>query len=250
MTDILDLHTHTIASGHAYNTLYEMVQAAADQGLSLVGSTDHTPAMPGTAHEYYFLNFKVIPRHLFGIHLLMGAELNILGPDGSVDLPEYLLKRLDYAIASIHEPCYPRDCSVSDNTNAYLNVMKNPYVTIIGHPDDGRFPVDYDTLAAAAKEHHKLLEVNNSSLNPLSVRKGARENYLTLLEYCKKYRTPIVIDSDAHCAAEIGKHHLAHSLLEEMQFPEELIVNTSLERLFPYIPKLAEYVAQGDGSSC
>ena len=41
--------------------------------------------------------------------------------------------------------------------------MKNPAIHIIGHPDDSRFPIDYDTLTAAAREHHKLLEVNNSS---------------------------------------------------------------------------------------
>ena len=41
MIDLLDLHTHTIASGHAYNTLYEMAQAAADKGLSLYGCSEH-----------------------------------------------------------------------------------------------------------------------------------------------------------------------------------------------------------------
>ena len=46
MIDLLDLHTHTIASGHAYNTLYEMAQAAADKGLSLYGCSEHAPAMP------------------------------------------------------------------------------------------------------------------------------------------------------------------------------------------------------------
>ena len=47
MKDILDLHTHTIVSGHAYNSLYEMVRSAADKGLTLYGCSDHTPAMPG-----------------------------------------------------------------------------------------------------------------------------------------------------------------------------------------------------------
>ena len=39
--DIMDLHTHTIASGHAYNTILEMAQAASDQGLELLGITEH-----------------------------------------------------------------------------------------------------------------------------------------------------------------------------------------------------------------
>ncbi len=56
MKDILDLHTHTIASGHAYNTLYEMAQAAADKGLAVYGCSEHAPSMPGTCHEFYFTN--------------------------------------------------------------------------------------------------------------------------------------------------------------------------------------------------
>lgn len=243
MNDIIDLHTHTIASGHAYNTLYEMVQAAARKGVQLMGSSDHAPAMPGTCDPFYFINFKVIPRKLYGIHLLMGCELNILDHQGNVDLKPHFLKRMDYAIASIHEPCYEKG-TVAQNTDAYLGAIKNPYVTIIGHPDDGRFPYDHDTLAAAAREHHKLLEINNSSLHPLSPRPNAVENYQKLLEACIKYDTPVIISSDAHIEADAGNHARAHALLEEMEFPEHLVVNRSIDALLPYIPKLNEYLEQ------
>ena len=67
MKDILDIHSHTIASTHAYNTLYEMAAAPAANGMELFGSSDHGPAMPGSCHEMYFCNFKAIPRSLFGI---------------------------------------------------------------------------------------------------------------------------------------------------------------------------------------
>ena len=235
MTDLIDLHTHTLASGHAYNTLMEMIRAAADKGLALYGCADHAPSMPGTLGSFYFQNFKVIPRNLYGIQILMGAELNILDASGNVDLPESVLARLDYAIASIHTPCYSGK-TISENTSAYLGVLRNPYIQIIGHPDDGRFPVDYDTLAAAAAEHHKLLEVNNSSLHPHGFRPNARENYQVLLEYCRKYKTHIIINSDAHICFDIGNHDFAHEMLAELDFPEELIVNTSLEKLDPFIP--------------
>ena len=94
MKDILDLHTHTIVSGHAYNSLYEMVRSAADKGLTLYGCSDHTPAMPGGPDAMYFVNFKVIPREIYGVKVLMGAELNLLKPDGSVDLKEKMLEKL------------------------------------------------------------------------------------------------------------------------------------------------------------
>lgn len=41
MRDVLDIHTHTLVSGHAYNTIMEMVQAASEKGLELLGITDH-----------------------------------------------------------------------------------------------------------------------------------------------------------------------------------------------------------------
>ena len=55
MIDILDVHTHTIASGHAYSTLQEMIDSAKTKGLKLLGITEHTNKMPGTCSEIYFL---------------------------------------------------------------------------------------------------------------------------------------------------------------------------------------------------
>lgn len=240
MNDVVDLHSHTIACGHAYNTLYEMVRAAAGNGVVLFGSSEHGPRVPGSCPEMYFSNFKVIPRHLFGIRLLMGCELNIVDFHGNVDLRDNFLPRLDYGIASLHVPCCAPG-SMAENTNAYLGVMENPYVQIIGHPDDDRYPVDYDSLVSAAAQHHKLLEVNSSSLHPLSPRKGARERYLKMLELCIHYQTPIIIGSDAHCEADAGNHKRALALLEEVKFPEHLIMNTHVEKLVPYIPALNDW---------
>lgn len=104
MIDLLDLHTHTTASGHAYNSLYEMVRSASVRGLSLFGCSDHAPAMPGSCHSFHFINFKVLPRTLYGVRLMMGVELNIMDYDGTVDLEQSVLEPLDYAIASLHQP--------------------------------------------------------------------------------------------------------------------------------------------------
>ncbi len=58
MIDLMDLHTHTLACGHAYNTLYEMARSASEKGVPLFGSSDHAPAMPGSCHKYYFTNLS------------------------------------------------------------------------------------------------------------------------------------------------------------------------------------------------
>ena len=88
MRDILDVHTHTIASGHAYNTMTEMIHAAQEKGLEVYGITEHAPRMPGSCHDFYFHNLKVVERQYGDLELLLGVELNILDEDGSVDLAE------------------------------------------------------------------------------------------------------------------------------------------------------------------
>lgn len=227
-----------MASGHAYNTLYEMVQAAADRGLTLLGSSDHAPALPGSTHELFFCNFSVIPRELFGVRLLMGCELNIMDYRGSLDLKEWLLKRIDYGIASIHDLCY-RVGTAEENTAAVIGAMKNPFVQVIGHPDNAKIPLLYEPVVKAAREHHVLLEVNNSSLKSTSPRPGARENYYEMLALCRQHNVSVIMNSDAHCAADAGNHSFAAALLKEMDFPEELVVNSSLKKLAAYMPGAA-----------
>ena len=233
MRDILDTHSHTLASGHAYSTIRENAHMAAKRGLELLAITEHAPCMPGSCHDFYFHNLKVVDRNAYEVPLLLGVELNILDTRGNVDLDLHTLKQMDLAIASLHTPCI-RPGSREENTECYLNVMKNPYVNIIGHPDDGRFPIDCLALVQAAKEYGKLLELNNSSLRPMSTRKGAREQDLEILKLCEQYQVSIVIGSDAHVDTEVGGHDLALALLEEAGFPEFLVVNGDVERLKPY----------------
>lgn len=227
----IDTHTHTIVSGHAYNTMKEMVQTAADKGMKGIAITEHAPKMPGSTHSYYFMNLHVVPRKMCGIDLLLGAELNIMNEQGEVDLDDEAIRRLDIAIASIHVPCYDGEITKEKITQAYLNTMKNPYIDIIGHPDDGRFPIDYELLVKAAKETGTLLEVNNTSLKPGGFRHDTKGNVAVMLEYCKKYQAEIVLGTDSHVDATIGEYEYAYEALREADFPEELIANTSVEKL-------------------
>ncbi len=233
MKDNLDLHTHTIASGHAYNTINEMIEAASRRGLSVYGITEHAPAMAGSCTLMYFMNLKALPRERSGMTVLYGAELNILDFDGHVDMPDRTLAEMDITVASMHTPCF-KGGTAAENTRAYLNVMKHPYINVIGHPDDGRYPVDYKALVEGAREYNVLLEVNNSSLSPNSFRDHARENYLKMLEYCKEFETPVVMDSDAHVDLDVGNHTLVLEVLKEADFPEDLVANAHPEILKKY----------------
>lgn len=240
--DIMDLHTHTIASGHAYNTIYEMARSAADKGLSLLGIADHGPGMPIGVPKNYFNNVRMLPRELYGVKMMFGCEVNILDYAGNIDLESKALGRIDYAVASFHKPCFKAG-TIAQNTGAYIGAMANPHVQIIGHPDESDFPVDYETLVCAAKEYRVLLEVNSESFHPRCARKDCRNNYLQMLALCKKYQVPIIIDSDAHCEVDVGNHKRAHEFLNEIDFPETLVVNRSLEAAAEFIPFLKRMLA-------
>lgn len=238
MKYLVDSHTHTLASGHAYNTITEMARAAADAGLKGLGITDHGPATPAACPAFYFANYKIIDRELFGVRLFMGMEINILDYDGLTDYHERYMKGADVVIASIHprtagegyKPYIPG--SEEENTRAYLKAMENPAVNIIGHPDDAGTPVNYETLILAAKDNRVLPEFNASSLDPRNYREKsglAAHNMRLMARLCMKHDVPIIINTDAHFHTAVGKVDGVLSLLEEEHFPEELVVNRSLE---------------------
>ena len=234
MRVLVDTHTHTIASGHAYCTIKEMARSAYKKGLKLICITDHGPEMPGSCHEIYFRNFKVIERFIEGVEIFMGCELNILNFEGEVDIPKNVLSKFDMAIASFHPIC-TRPGSVEENTRAFLKVMDNPYVNIIGHPEDGKIQIDFETFVKKAKETNTLIELNNSSLSPQSSRLNTWENAEQLLKLCKENKVFITIGSDAHFDTYVGEHGFAIELINKVDFPEELIINTNVEKFKNFI---------------
>ena len=241
----LDMHTHTIASGHAYATVLEMIRAAADRGLELLGITEHAQGLPGTCGNMYFQNMRVIPRKMYGMEIMMGAEINILDYNGTLSLEEeFIDKNLDIRIAGIHDLCYDIG-TVSQNTQAIVKAIENPQVDIISHPDDSRIPIDYETIVDAAKENHTLLEVNNSSLDCLSSRVGAWDNLQVMLKICEDKKVPVIADTDSHFADAVGVFDHVSVLLKEIDFPEELVVNSSVDFLKAEIRKHREILTIG-----
>lgn len=223
----LDIHTHTIASGHASTaTITDMAKAAASNNLTLLGISDHGPATFGGGKPSYFRSLSYAQRKRFGVEMLYGAEANILNNQGKLDLEDSILKELDYVIASVHMPV-KKPGTIEENTAAYINAMKNPYVCIIGHCDDERYPIDHLTLVRAAMEHHVLLEINNSSLSPEGYRGDTRFNTLMILNLCKHFHHPVLMSSDSHGTAHIGDCGYAQEMVRLAEMPAELILNYS-----------------------
>ena len=88
----IDTHTHTLVSGHAYNTIDEMAAYAAGIGVTHLAITDHAPRCREAQVYYIFSNMKIIPREKCGVRIYMGCEANIMDYDGNIDLKEYGLK--------------------------------------------------------------------------------------------------------------------------------------------------------------
>lgn len=229
----VDAHTHTIASGHAYGTIQEMAKAAAERRLTILGITEHTSSIPGTCDDIYFMNLKVVPRELFGVELMLGAELNIIDYEGGLDYPQKDFRHLDLRIASLHTQSL-KPGTREQNTEAVLGAIRNPGIDIIGHPIDGTFPMDYEPIVRAAADHHVLLEVNNHALRSPS-RINAFENCCTMARLCKKLGIPMTCNSDAHFMTDVGNTSHISPVFEAVDFPEELIVNLSAQRFREYI---------------
>lgn len=234
MNYIIDLHSHSLACGHAYSTFQENVLAAYGKGIKYYGFSEHGPAEPGGPHPYFFANLKTLPKSYEDMQILIGCEANIIDLNGGLDLEEDVLASMDYVIASMHPPCVPKT-TIKGYTDTVICAMQKPYVKIIGHPDDARMPLEYERVVKAAKEYNVLLEVNNSSLHPNSFRLGARENVLQYLELCKQYEVSVILGSDSHFSSQIGDFFFAEEALSAVNFPKELVVNDDIEKLNKFI---------------
>lgn len=227
----LDVHTHTIVSGHAFSTITEMVRAAQDKHLSILGITEHAPSLPGTCQSIYFRNLHVVPREWGSLRLLLGAELNILDTNGTLDHDDGYFSMLDLRIAGIHSLCW-QGGTKEENTSGMIAAIRNPWIDIISHPGDGTADLLFEPIVLAAKETGTLLEINNSSLKPCRGKlKKAIPNNLEILRLCKKYAVPVILGSDAHIHLEIANYDNIYPLLAQTDFPENLIVNSFPDKL-------------------
>ena len=210
----------------------ENAKYASDIGLKILGTTDHGPNMPGAPGLWYFGNFKVLPRELFGVKMLYGCEANIIDYEGNLDIPVELQSKLDNMIISMHEPIMEAGLSADINTTAILKAMDNPNVTILGHIGNPRFPIHQKLIVEKAKEKNILIEINNSSF--VTSRLGSDKNCIKIATLCKELGVQIIINSDAHFCYRIAAFDVAKKMLKKIGMPEELIINTNEKRLLSY----------------
>lgn len=240
MSFIADMHTHTVASTHAYSTITENAAWCARNGIKYLGMTDHGTAMQDSPDTWHFENLRILPDFLEGVRVLRGIEADILDTNGRLDIPVGM-ERVYYSIlewvnVSMHFQTF-RPTTRSEHTKAYLNVLKNPFVDVICHSESPRYDHDFDEVARACAEYGRLIEVN-----VCRIERGVEyaERYKRILECCEQHGTRIIVNSDAHFYTHIGAFEPAKELIGEIKFPEELVINASEDRFLGYIKERNE----------
>lgn len=250
-----DVHTHTVASRHAYSTVLEDMAAAQAAGLEVLGITDHFSSMlypeQHLRNFQNFLNMRSWPRELGGVSVLHGCEVDIVGLDGALfgkgikvdaaitgkrfervtTLYNRVARACDYMIASVHNADFAEGASVAQITDMYVAALEEPKVFILGHSGRAGLPYDLDTVLTCAKEHGKLIELNEHSLDSAD---GERHRGVCreIAMRCAELGVGVAVSSDAHISTAIGRFPSMEQMLEEIRFPEELIVNRGRESFF------------------
>lgn len=197
-----DLHSHTRATD-GRTSLQEMALAARERGYEYIAITDHTHSVT-IAHgqdasrlAQQIAEIDRLNEKLEGIVILKAAEVDIL-EDGSLDLPDEILKELDLTVCSIHSRFHlPRE----KQTERIIRAMDNPYFNILGHPTGrlihGRPPygLHMDRLMEAAVQRGCFMELN------------AQPDRLDLNDvHCRMARDlglKIAVSSDAHVGRDL-----------------------------------------------
>lgn len=249
---LCDVHTHTIFSRHAYSTIEENVRAASERGLELLGSADHFSDMlfeEQTIKNFqFFTNQGIWPRVWHGVRLLRACEADIVDLEGHLfgwDVPcpvgitggrypagstlqSVVFRGLDYVVASVHGKAFTEGASLAQTTGMYVGAIQHPKVLIVGHPGRSSVPFDVREVVRAAKDAHKLIEINDHSFDG-KFRDRSHDACRRIAEACAEEGISVAVSSDAHICSSIGRLDKAAALLDEIHFPQELVATRSAE---------------------
>ena len=227
----VDLHSHSLFSTCGLHTALEMLTRAKALKLKAFAITDHGLTLKGCLNSIFF---KRLMDPVPGIRLLKGVECNLLETPGNIDCPTEFLPDMDVVLLGIHHNIQ-KGLGQSRYTEMLLAAMeKNPYVDIIAHPNVLGYEVEFEPVAKAAIGYGMALELNNSKS---ALGKTSPKATQELILACKRLECPVVVSSDAHAINEIGQDTAIRPILENLKFPEDLIVNKDKSSAIAFIEK-------------
>lgn len=226
-----DLHMHSNWSDGSHK-IEELVEAARMLGYSYIAITDHSKGLGvarGLTEEKVLEQIKIIDiinRRLKDFVILKGIEVDIKS-DGSLDLPDEILKLLDIVVASIHSGFKQ---SRSQLTSRLISAIKNPFVSIIAHPtgrllgERDEYDVDMEEVFRIAKNSNKVFEIN-----AYPARLDLNDRYA---RRAKELSIPIVISTDTHIISNMDYMRYGVSIARRAWLKKEDVLNTlSIENL-------------------
>ncbi|MDT8285474.1 MAG: DNA polymerase/3'-5' exonuclease PolX [Elusimicrobiales bacterium] len=232
-----DLHCHTDATD-GRSTLVEMAEAAKKKGYEYLAVTDHTRRL-AMAHgfdarrlERRLGEIDRLNGRLKGVRILKSAEVDIL-EDGSLDLPDAVLKKLDLLVCAVH---YKFRLSAKEQTERIVRAMNSPFFCVIAHPtgrligERDRYEVDMERVVREAKATGSALEIN------------ARPQRLDLDDaHCRmaaEAGVRLAISTDAHSSVELD--FMRHGVVQGRRgwLEAKDVLNTlTLKRLLEAVKK-------------
>ncbi len=236
-----DLHCHSNWDG-GDDSIGEMAETGRQRGYQYIGISDHTKflriengidgkQLMAQGKEIERLNDNYLRKGI-SFTVLKGCEANILA-DGSLDIEDRILEKLDYVIAGVHSQM---DIPSPLMTERIIKAMKNPNVDIISHPTgrilkkrDG-YKTDFARLIDAARETKTVLEINSSierlDLNDNNIRRA------------KEQGVKMVINSDSHEKSRLTTIKYGIGQARRGWAEKEDIINAwPVEKLIGYIKK-------------
>ncbi len=236
-----DWHTHSKYSD-GRGTIEENVAAAVARGLEQLAITDHGPCNIGVgvnnAETYLKIKdeVRVINRKYEEITVKTGAEADIIGLDGSIDIPRPVIEQLDIFTVGLHPYIWPssvegawsvvgvnqlsqisrgfRQKARVNNTKALKEAIYKYDIDFISHPDL-RMPVDIAELAVVCAARETALEINT----------GHHYDKEDLVRIAAKEGVNFIVNSDAHFPETVGDLASGGILLEKYNVPIECILN-------------------------
>lgn len=220
-----DVHMHTVETD-GRNTIEEMAEAARERGYRYMAITDHSKNLAfanGLTDERALLHIETIraaEKKIGGIRIFAGIEVDILG-DGTLDLSDPVLEKMDIVIASVHSH-FNQDRETM--TARLLKAISNPNVSVLGHPTGRQllrrdaYPFDLDAVLKAAFKHKVAMELN------------AYPDRLDLsdvnLRAAKQIGVKIVINTDSHHTSHMEKMRYGVTQARRAWLTKDDVLNT------------------------
>ncbi|MEA1962188.1 MAG: PHP domain-containing protein [Bacillota bacterium] len=238
-----DYHTHSRYSDGRQDIL-DIVQAAEHKGLHEVAITEHGPlaAVIGVKNTDIYQDIHeqidaINRSEVYAVQILLGAEANIRGLDGSIDLPEESIRNFDLLIAGLHPFTWPssasdigrlwiqnylrylgrsqREKAINANTKATVECLyTNQEVDILSHP--GLFyEVDVEEVARACVKNNVLFEINCGHEHP----------DISDIMKADQVGVEFIVNSDAHFPESVGNLNYGLEIMNKCKISLDRINN-------------------------